>query len=138
MPGHGKGRRFDRNLDDALACSHMTDIDHQVLRAGSQHATVVTEAQRADRPFQSDDDQLKIKTNTYHLTKESLQLFTQQKEKKRRSLKSPRECAYAAYFICIPERDKGVCRPSSKIPSGWVKFDTDAVGRMSLNGVHCR
>ena len=53
VPGHGKGRRFDRNANDALACSHMTDIDQKVLRAGSQHAAVVTEAQRTDRPFQS-------------------------------------------------------------------------------------
>ena len=99
MPGHGKGRRFDRNLDDALACSHMTDIDHQVLRAGSQHATVVTEAQRADRPFQSDDDQLKIKTNTYHLTKESLQLFTQQKEKKEKFKITPRMCVCSIFHL---------------------------------------
>lgn len=68
MPGHGKGRRFDRNANDALACSHMTDIDQKVLRAGSQHAPVVTKAQRTNRPFQSI---YSIKKHVHTCTRES-------------------------------------------------------------------
>lgn len=45
----------------------------------------------------------------------------------------PRKTANTHQLLDVPQTNQGICTSSSKILSGGIKFDADAIGRMGIN-----